>query len=524
MKDKYPRLNTRGAVTLQTVIITAVLALAAAGIGIIIYNTIGGKTENLATTSNLVKKFTATEKAVVDVLAELGISDFVTARALRSPFFISTAQISGHFSHSCAIRGPDKEVWCWGGNNKGRLGDGTKATRHTLVQIPGLSNIQSVAVGERFSCALLKNGAVKCLGGNDDGQLGNENRDPSSIPLTVTGITGTDPNTVPRNPSQIAISITAGYTHACAILEDNTAKCWGDNRDGQLGNENTGLISRIPVQVLESGGTPLRDIVSIAAGWHHTCAAISDGTVKCWGRNEDGQLGDENRDKTEDALYPISATGLGTRDVLAVSVSAGWHHTCATLENGTARCWGKDEDRQIGTTTGIDMLRSAGSGRPDVRTPTKVYQDFVSPTGTELTSIDSISPGDDHTCSLRTVNQVKQVWCWGNNESGQLGIGNFKSGDARYMEERSSSMKIAAPVLGDLDDDPSTNNVALDNIKAVSSGQWHSCAVRGDDDEVWCWGYNSVFISSSLLTDFRLGVGADQTQYNIATKLTFSSN
>ena len=208
-------------------------------------------------------------------------------------------------------------------------------------------------------------------------------------------------------------------------------------------------------------------------------------------------------------VFPVPATGLGTGDVLAVSVSAGHYHTCATLENGTARCWGKDSSRQIGTITG---LATPSPGRPDVETPTKVYQNFASPS-IELTNVDSINPGDDHTCSLRN----EQVWCWGDALRGQLGIGGNPplSGNARYTAESSSSKTIAAPVLYD----NGSGNVALDNIKAVSSGQGHSCAVRGDDDEVWCWGYNDGSDSSR----YRLGLG-DRMNRPIATQLTFVLN
>ena len=541
------RLNTRGAITLQTVIITAVLALAAAGVGIIVYNTIGGKTENLAATNNLLEEFNSDEKVIVDVLAAGASSHEEAVVALRSPDddptltddirAIRYKQISGRFSHSCAIRGTDKEVWCWGDDSDGRLGG--ESPMGLPVKVPGLSNILSVAVGEKFSCALLNNGAVKCWGFNNIGQLGNGTTDTSRIPVTVDGITGAS---FRRNPNQIAISITAGLTHTCAILEDTTAKCWGANRNGQLGDGTTNR-SLTPVQVLESAGstTPLRNIVSIAAGHNHTCAVIMGGTAKCWGKNRLGQLGTGPRENTRESFIPVPVADLGgTGNILAVSISSGNFHTCAVVTDNKARCWGLDQDGQIGsnyigTSNPFSRFRELsplyqGYVYPEI--PTKVWEDY-SPSNSpiELDNVNSISPGENHTCSLRMINQVGQVWCWGGALHGQLGIDIITTGydgipsssgtppSTQIRNSAGETDPITRAVLYDDDNDDNTNEVALDNIKGVSSGQHHSCALS-NDDRVWCWGSNA----NSRLGLPTVGTSNINNLYKVATELPFPQN
>ena len=513
------KLNTRGAVTIQTVIITAVLALAGAGVGIIDYNTIGGKTENLATTNNLLEEFNS---AVVTALRS---PDADLTDAIRR---IRYEQISGFRTHSCAIRGSLKEVWCWGENLNGKLG-GTGSINGSPVKVPGLSNILSVVAGTQFSCALLNNGAVKCWGSNFNGELGTGRTTPSSssTPVQVLGITGTDPNTVPRNPNQIATSIAAGDKHVCAILEDKTARCWGRNDFGQLGDENTNLgfnnnaKSSTPVRVLDSAGstTSLANIVSIAAGHVHTCAVIMGGTVKCWGRNLDGQLGDGS---TTDSNIPKDTSPLGS-GVQAVSVSAGFSHTCAVVTDNKAKCWGKEQDGQIGN---IELHNSSnsesfGDGRVfkdlnPIKTPVQVYLRNVASNRIELNMVASISPGDNHTCSLRMINNQGQVWCWGGALYGQLGINMLGPISSAYSTTQILNDNTAGPIATAVF--KNSGGTVLNNIKAVSSGGEHSCALS-NDDKVWCWGRNA---------SFRLGlptvgdIGTISDRYIVATEVPFS--
>ena len=138
------------------------------------------------------------------------------------------------------------------------------------------------------------------------------------------------------------------------MLGDGTARCWGNNWFGQLGDGTT-TERHTPVAV--SG---LSNAVAIAAGNYHTCAVLGDGTARCWGRNDYGQLGDGT---TTERHTPVAVSGLTN----AVAVSAGGDHTCAVLSDGTARCWGDNSDGQLGDGTTADRLHTGGRLRPEQR-------------------------------------------------------------------------------------------------------------------------------------------------------------
>src|SRR5207248_2224560 len=156
---------------------------------------------------------------------------------------------------------------CWGLNTPGQLGDGTTTNASTPVVVSGLSTAVAISAGGNHSCALLANGTAKCWGYNGSGQLGNGTTTDASTPVVVSGVSG----------GSTAVAIGAGGNHSCALLANGTAKCWGANAFGQLGN-GTNTHSSTPVVV-----TGLSTAVAIAAGGNHSCALPANGTVKCWG-------------------------------------------------------------------------------------------------------------------------------------------------------------------------------------------------------------------------------------------------
>lgn len=195
-----------------------------------------------------------------------------------------------------------------------------------VSQNQGLAGVAFISAGYAHSCALLKNGKVMCWGSNGKGELGDGTTTDSNYAVEVQGLNG------------IAKAISAGKNYSCATLSDNTVKCWGSNSSGQLGYDTvseTGLsYSLSPVKVGD-----IADARSISAGNEHTCAILRDNTVKCWGANDKGQLG--NLEKV-DSLTPVEVLVEGINKNIR-SISVGNKHSCALRSDNTVKCWGGDE-------------------------------------------------------------------------------------------------------------------------------------------------------------------------------------
>lgn len=299
-----------------------------------------------------------------------------------------SAVVTGRF-HSCALTTAGA-VKCWGANAEGQLGDGTNNASATPVDVDLGSGVTAIAIaaGENHTCVVLDGGGVKCWGDNTAGQLGDNVAPPSdsNTPVTVSGLTN-------------ASAVTAGQYHTCALTTDGSVKCWGYNVEGQLGDNQASSTWRSLVPVQVSGLTS--GVSRISAGLNHTCALVSGG-VKCWGKNNTGQLGDNS---TTDRLVPVDAQGLTSG---VSSVEAGYQHTCAVTTGGAAMCWGDNTQGQIGNTT--FMLNPI---------PIPVN---VSGLGS---GVNAVSGGGEHSCALLSSGLVK---CWGGNVYGQLGDGNAPAG------------------------------------------------------------------------------------------------
>ncbi len=237
--------------------------------------------------------------------------------------------VSAGGSHSCALTTVGG-VKCWGNNSAGQLGDGTTTDRTTPVQVGGLtSGVVAIAAGDNHTCALLTGGGVKCWGTNGSGQLGDGTKTNRSSPVDVLELSG-------------VAAIVAGNLYTCALTTGGGAKCWGDNAYGKLGDDTT-VDKTTPVDVMGLSS----DVAAIAlsTGGHHTCAVTTSGGAKCWGLNNYGQLGDAS---TTEHHTPVDVAGL-SRGVVAAS--AGAYHTCALTVGGGVKCWGRNQYGQLGDGT-----------------------------------------------------------------------------------------------------------------------------------------------------------------------------
>jgi alpha-tubulin suppressor-like RCC1 family protein len=244
---------------------------------------------------------------------------------------------AGRDESTCALTSAGA-LKCWGRNLYGQLGDGSVQPRYQpSVDVVGLSTgVVAVSAGAYHTCAVASAGAVKCWGNNDSGQLGSGSTSKSKIPVDVVGL------------SSGIIAVSAGAYHTCAVTSAGAVKCWGANHSGGLGNGST-TNSPVPVDVvgLSSG------VVAVSAGWGYTCAVTSAGAAKCWGFNGDGRLGDGS---TADSPIPVDVVGLSSG---AAAISAGVSHTCVITSVGAVKCWGVNRAGELGNGSTTDSSTPA---------------------------------------------------------------------------------------------------------------------------------------------------------------------
>ena len=224
---------------------------------------------------------------------------------------------------SLALRA-DGTVWAWGDNDYGQLGDGTTIERHTPVQVSGLTDVTAISAGYFHSLAVRKDGSVWAWGSNDAGQLGDGTTWDRSTPTIVGGLPA-------------ASTVAAGEDHSMALTAGGDVWAWGANYDGQIGDGSH------PRQQLTAVKVPrLAGVTAIAAGFRFSMAVVGDGTAKAWGSNQDSTLGigvsggHRYRPARVKRLHDV------------VSLSAGYEHSMAAETDGSVWTWGKNSTRQIG--------------------------------------------------------------------------------------------------------------------------------------------------------------------------------
>jgi alpha-tubulin suppressor-like RCC1 family protein len=333
-------------------------------------------------------------------------------------------QVSAGGEHTCAVRG-DRSVWCWGSDVSGQIGNGSSDNNIPKIhpiQVPGLADVKQVSAGGMHTCAVRHDGTAMCWGRDLHGELGDVNHAGSvSVPVQVAGMNGAGVLTG-------VSSISAGTLHTCAVVGKGFARCWGGNSHGMLGRGVAGGLSETPVPVVTGPDihTPaLAGVTRIDAGTHHSCALATDGAVWCWGSNAKGALGNGESSGIRPYAVQVRDAATGQAIVGATSVTAGSNftkysnaaaHSCVTKPRGVlqkgqyAYCWG---DNQWNSTR---LARLGTNGTNSTRAVPVLAGD-----GGEFGAVVAIEAGAFHTCA---VDVFAKVWCWANNEKGQIGDGS----------------------------------------------------------------------------------------------------
>lgn len=309
-------------------------------------------------------------------------------------------QIDAGVDVTCA-RVNTGQARCWGDNLLRQLGNGlqTNSARPVTVENGGgtapMTNVTQVTTGGNHGCAVLTSTQVRCWGSNIEGGLGTGT---GSSPINAKPVVDQSGGGNLSNVRQVS----AGFAHTCAVLLGGQVRCWGRNDEGELGNDSNVDTNR-PVVVKDLDGTgPLTGVAQISAGKHFTCATFANGRVACWGAGGFGQLGDETNNPHD---TPVLVAGLGGAGFLSnvAEVHAGQEFACARINNGRVACWGRNDRGQLGK----------GAG-PDENRPVEV----TVPSNAALTGVTALGVGDTHGCARLSNSQVR---CWGRNNFGQIG-------------------------------------------------------------------------------------------------------
>jgi len=275
----------------------------------------------------------------------------------------------------------------------------------------------SISTGAWHTCVMYSDGSIRCTGLNNQGEIGNNDYHNVSEPAIAIGTVSP------------AVLLT-GNEHTCTFIADGRMQCWGTNYTGQLGDGTFGGFALVPQFVHN-----ISNALAGFTGGYHTCAMLADRTMECWGRNQDGQIG--NGDSTTDVGLPVPVSGLGS----VAGFSAGGYHNCALMPDNSVECWGRNVRGQVGD----------GTTNSPVSTPHLVNGLHAA----------SLTLGGYHSCALLADATVQ---CWGQSDYGQIGSpGAFSD--------------VPVTVAG------------IANAVALAGGMLHTCALVGDGT-VRCWGSN----------------------------------
>ena len=383
-------------------------------------------------------------------------------------------KLAGGFGHSLALKS-DGTIWAWGLNDVGQFGDSTQASSSVPVDTnqvetnqTGYIDIDSEgynAIGIRFD------GTVWTWGGNDCGQLGN-GIDTTGYPclpdLTIPTYFESSPvmvfNDYSGYPFNNVTAVSAGGKHMAALKNDGTLWTWGYNQNGQLGDNTFGDADKsAPVQVKDSSFNNLTAVIEISAGFDHTMALRSDGTVWACGINSSGQIGDDTLSDRHVATQVVGSGGSGFLSDIG-AIDTGTDHSVALANNSTVWAWGDNEWGQVG----------GGTVFPNHTALTPVQVVDIGDSGA-LSNIKTIAAGGFFTLALAYDDTL---YAWGRNDYGQLGDGTTTDSTV-----------------------PKAVNGITGTVLSIFAGDEHAL-VMTSDGKVWAWGKNEDGQLGYVSSDF----------------------
>jgi alpha-tubulin suppressor-like RCC1 family protein len=340
-----------------------------------------------------------------------GINTSVIANPEPAPVagLTDVAAIRAADFHTCA-RKTDNTLWCWGHNEAGQLGNGTSTNSATAVRVSDLTNVSLFDGGRLHACALgsyMGTPGLYCWGRNGEkgrngspanpnlGRLGNNTVVDSNLPVAVD-------LSAAAAAGQTVRSLSTGAYHTCIAMSDNRVWCWGRNNLGQLGTGTT-TDSKVPVQVslagitIPSGATI--DEVSCSGSRRKqdsSCLRLSTGAIHCWGYNGEGELGDGGTANRNAPTLAVVTTAFGGAKPL--QIASGQNARCTRTSDGFVYCWGRDH-------AGVLGLDLAGAARYPIPSRTRVIGDVT-----------YLDVGHHTACA---VDQSRRLFCWGTNTRGQ---------------------------------------------------------------------------------------------------------
>lgn len=362
---------------------------------------------------------------------------------LRAPIVTS---IAVGWRHTCAVRS-EGAPWCWGGNDRGQLGDGTTSDRLRPVRVTkadgsSLTGVTAISVGVDHSCAVTSLGNAWCWGDNSEGELGDGGTTERHRAVRVTRAGG-------RSLTRVTAIYAVGH-HTCAVTSVGAAWCWGSNTFGWLGDGTT-IERHRAVRVTTIGGGLLTGVTAISAiddsgraEYFRACARTSDGAAWCWGYNTEGELGDGTTTERHGAVRVTRAGGKNLTGVTSISIAG--RSSCARTSDSSAWCWGLGGALGDGTATqhnrAVHVTKAGGGNLTGVK---------------GITNASCAYTGDG------------AAWCWGSNFEGRLGDGT--------TNDRHRAVRVTT-----------AGGRNLSRVTGITVGA-HTCA-RTSDGAAWCWGRN----------------------------------